>query len=66
VVSMKHAVLKELMAHSSRKKTGAAQKAKALYQATKESIGVKRIGRHADLKVLRASVQCTLWFNEPH
>lgn len=44
VVSMKHLVLKELIAHSSRKKAGAAEKAKALHQAAKKSIGVKRIG----------------------
>jgi transposase len=44
VVSMKRSVLKEMIAHSSRKKAGAAQKAKALSQAAKKSIGVKRIG----------------------
>src|SRR4030043_1948489 len=44
VVSMKCSVLKELIAHSSRKKAGAAQKAKALQQSAKKSIGVKRIG----------------------
>ena len=44
VVSMKCSVLKELIAHSSRKKAGAAQKAKALQQTAKKSIGVKRIG----------------------
>jgi transposase len=44
VVSMKRLVLKELIAHSSRKKAGAARKAKALQQAAKKSIGVKRIG----------------------
>ena len=44
VVSMKLSVLKELIAHSSRKKAEAAQKAKALHQAAKKSIGVKRIG----------------------
>ncbi len=44
VVSMKHAVIKELIAHSSRKKAGAAEKAKALQQAAIKSIGVKRIG----------------------
>jgi transposase len=44
VVLMKRSVLKEMIAHSSRKKAGAAQKAKALSQAAKKSIGVKRIG----------------------
>jgi transposase len=44
VVSMKHAVLKELIARSARKKTGANQKAKSLQQAAKKSIGVKQIG----------------------
>ena len=44
VVSMKRSVLKEMIACSSRKKAGAAQKAKALQQAAKKSIGVKRIG----------------------
>ena len=44
VESMKHAVLKEVIAHSSRKKAGAVEKAKALQQAAKKSIGVKRIG----------------------
>jgi transposase len=44
VVSMKRSVFKEMIAHSSRKKAGAAQKAKALSQAAKKSIGVKRIG----------------------
>jgi transposase len=44
VVSMKHAVLKELIAHSSRKQAGATQKAKTLHQAAKKSIGVKWIG----------------------
>jgi transposase len=44
VVSMKRSVLKEMIAHSSRKKAGAAQKAKALQQAAKKSIGVKQIG----------------------
>jgi transposase len=44
VVLMKLSVLKEMIAHSSRKKAGAAQKAKALQQAAKKSIGVKRIG----------------------
>jgi transposase len=40
---MKHAVLRELIAYSSRKKAGAAEKAKALHVAAKKSIGVKRI-----------------------
>jgi transposase len=44
VVLMKRSILKELIAHCSRKKVGAAQKAKALQQAAKKSIGVKRIG----------------------
>jgi transposase len=44
VVSMKRSVLKELIARSSRKKAGAAQKAKALYELAKKSIGVKLIG----------------------
>jgi transposase len=44
VVSMKCSVLKELIAHSSRKKAGAAQKAKALYESAKKSIEVKQIG----------------------
>jgi transposase len=44
VVLMKNPVLRELIAHSSRKKAGAAQKAKALHLAAKKSIGVKRIG----------------------
>jgi transposase len=45
VVSMKRSVLKEMIAHSSRKRAGAAQKAKALYESAKKSIGVKSIGR---------------------
>jgi transposase len=44
VVSMKCSVLKEMIVCSSRKKAGAAQKAKSLHQAAKKSIGVKRIG----------------------
>ena len=44
VVSMKRSTLKELIAHSSRKKAGSDRKAKALYQAAKKSIGVKQIG----------------------
>jgi transposase len=41
---MKHAVLKEMITHSSRKRAGAAEKAKALQEAAKKSIGVKQIG----------------------
>jgi transposase len=44
VVLMKRSILRELIARISRKKAGAAQKAKALHQAAKKSIGVKRIG----------------------
>jgi len=44
VVLMKRSTLRELIACSSRKKAGADQKAKALYQGAKKSIGVKRIG----------------------
>jgi len=44
MVLMKRSILRELIACSSRKKAGADQKAKALYQAAKKSIGVKRIG----------------------
>lgn len=44
VVSMKCSDLKEMIAHSSRKKAGAAEKAKALQEAAKKSIGVKHIG----------------------
>lgn len=44
VVSMKVSTLRELIARSARKKAGAARKAKALYEAAKKSIGVKRIG----------------------
>ena len=42
VVSMKRSVLTEMIAHSSRKKAGAAQKAKALHESAKKSIGVKQ------------------------
>jgi len=44
VLSMKVSALCKLIARSARKKAGAAQKAKALKQAAKKSIGVKRIG----------------------
>jgi transposase len=44
VLLMKVSALRELIAYSARKKAGAAQKAKALKQAAKKSIGVKRIG----------------------
>jgi transposase len=44
VVLMKRSILRELIARSSRKKAGAAEKAKALYQGAKKSIGLKRIG----------------------
>ncbi len=44
VVLMKISSLQELIARSSRKKAGAAQKAKALYQAAQKSIGLKRVG----------------------
>ena len=44
VVSMKRSLLRELIARILRKKAGAAEKAKALCQAAKKSIGVKRIG----------------------
>jgi len=44
VLSMKVSALRELIARSARKKAGAAQKAKALKQAAKKSIGVRRIG----------------------
>ena len=43
-VLMKRSVLKAMIVQSSRKKAGAAQKAKALQEAAKKSIGVKRIG----------------------
>jgi transposase len=41
---MKESTLKELIAQSSRKKAGSAQKAKALCDAAQKSIGVKQIG----------------------
>jgi transposase len=44
VVLMKVSTLEVLIAESSRKKAGSAQKAKALYEAAKKSIGVKSIG----------------------
>jgi transposase len=44
VVVMKTSSLQELIARSSRKKAGAAHKAKALYQAAQKSIGLKSIG----------------------
>lgn len=44
VVVMKISSLQELIARSSRKKAGAAHKAKALYQAAQKSIGLKSIG----------------------
>lgn len=44
VVVMKISSLQELIARSSRKKAGAVQKAKALYQAAQKSIGLKSIG----------------------
>jgi transposase len=44
VVVMKISFLQELIAKSSRKKAGSAQKAKALYQAAQKSIGLKRVG----------------------
>jgi transposase len=44
VVSQKVASLQELIARSARKKAGAAQKAKALYQAAQKSIGLKGVG----------------------
>jgi transposase len=44
VVLMDVAILQDLIARSSRKKAGSSQKAKALYEAAKKSIGVKQIG----------------------
>jgi transposase len=44
VLLMKTSSLQELIAKSARKKAGAAQKAKALYQAAQKSIGLKAIG----------------------
>jgi transposase len=49
MVLMKRSILRELIACSSRKKAGAVQKAKALCQAAKKSIGVKRIGSRGSL-----------------
>ena len=43
VVSMEVSTIKELIARSSRKKAGSAQKAKALCEAAQKSIGVKQI-----------------------
>jgi transposase len=42
---MKESTLKELIAQSSRKKAGSAQKAKALCDAAQKSIGINQIGR---------------------
>jgi transposase len=44
VILMKRSDLREMIADSARKKTGAAEKAKALQEAAKKSIGVKGIG----------------------
>jgi transposase len=44
VVLMKISLLRDLIAKSSRKKAGADQKARALYQAAQKSIGLKRVG----------------------
>jgi len=44
VLFMQESTLKELIARSSRKKAGSAQKAKALYEAAQKSIGLKQIG----------------------
>jgi hypothetical protein len=41
---MEMSTLQELIARSSRKKVGSAQKAKELYEAAQRSIGVKQIG----------------------
>jgi len=43
VILMKISSLQELIAKSARKKAGSAQKAKALYEAAQNSIGIKRI-----------------------
>jgi len=45
VVPIKVSTLEDLIARSSRKKAGAAQKAKALYQAAQSSIGLRSVGR---------------------
>ena len=44
VLLMKESTLKELIAQSSRKKIGSAQKAKALCDAAQKSVGVKQVG----------------------
>ena len=44
VMLMEVSTLQELIARSSRKKAGSAQKAKELYEAAQRSIGVKQIG----------------------
>jgi transposase len=44
VILMEVSTLQELIARSSRKKAGSAQKAKELYEAAQRSIGVKQIG----------------------
>ena len=44
VVLVKISSLQGLIARSFRKKSGSAQKAKALYQAAQKSIGLKRVG----------------------
>jgi len=44
VVLMKVSFFQELIAKNSRKKAGSAQKARALYQAARKSIGLKRVG----------------------
>jgi transposase len=44
VVLLKISFLRDLIAKSSRKKAGADQKARALYQAAQKSIGIKRVG----------------------
>jgi transposase len=44
VLPLKIATLRELLVRSSRKKAWAAQKATAVYQAVRESIGLKQIG----------------------
>jgi transposase len=44
VVLLKISLLRDMIAKSSRKKAGADQKARALYQAAQKSIGLKRVG----------------------
>lgn len=44
VILVKISSLQGLISRSSRKKAGAAQMAKALYQAAQKSIGLKRVG----------------------